>query len=94
MSILAGMFENTFLIPIALLKCRLFSFFLLLQHREIAKAKKQAFFKLNNCQKNFSIACAEQQSFLILSSCNFTCKHKKIPEVLSLWINTNFSFFD
>ena len=34
---------------------------LLLQHRKIAKEKKQAFFKLNNCQKNFSIACAEQQ---------------------------------
>ena len=28
------------------------AFFLLLQHRKIAKAKKQAFFKLNNCQKH------------------------------------------
>ena len=43
-------------------------FFLLLQHRKIAKAKKQAFFKLKNCRKNFSIACAEQQSFIILNS--------------------------
>ena len=28
------------------------AFFLLLHHRKIAKAKKQAFFKLNNCRKN------------------------------------------
>ena len=69
-------------------------FFLLLQHCKIAKAKKQAFFKLNNCQKNFSIACAEQQNFIILHSCNFACKYKKITEILSFWIGTNFSFFD
>ena len=67
---------------------------MLLQHRKIARAKKQAFFNLNNCQKNFSIACAEQQSFITLNSCNFACKHKKITEVLSFWISTNFSFFD
>ena len=54
----------------------------------------QAFFKLNNCQKNFSISCAEQQSFIILNSCNFTCKHKKIIKLLSFWISTIFSFFD
>ena len=62
--------------------------------RKIAKAKKQAFFKLHNCQKNFSIACAEQQSFIILNGCNFDCKHKKITEILSFWISTNFGFFD
>ena len=59
------------------------AFFLLLQHRKIAKAKKQAFSKSNNCQKNFSIACAEQQSFIILNSFNFACKPKKITEILS-----------
>ena len=60
----------------------------------MTKAKRQAFFKLNNCEKNFSIACAEQQSFIILNSCNFACKHKKITEILSFRIFTNFSFFD
>ena len=49
----------------------------------ILRTKKQAFFKLNNCRKNFSIACAEQQSFIILNSSNFACKHKKITEILS-----------
>ena len=58
-------------------------FSLLLQYHKIAKEKKQAFFNLNNCQKNFSIACAEQQSFIISNSCNFACKHKKITEILS-----------
>ena len=47
------------LIPIAL-SASVKAFFLRLQHRKIAKAKKQIFFKLNNCQKNFLIACAEQ----------------------------------
>ena len=69
------------------------AFFLLLQHRKIAKVKKQAFFKLKNCQKSFSIACAKQQSFIILNSCNFACKHKKITEILSFCISRNFSFF-
>ena len=50
MSILAGLLRNT-LIPIAL-SAQVKAFFLLLQRRKIAKAKKQAFFKLNNCQKN------------------------------------------
>ena len=77
------------------------AFFLLLQHRKIAKAKKQAFFKLNNCQKNFSIACAKQQSFITLNSCNFACQHKKITEIyrfesaqiLVSLISLNFFFF-
>ena len=70
-------------------------FFLLLQHRKIAKAKKQAFFKLNNCRKNFSIACAEQQSFITLNICNFVCKHKKCyrfesAQILVSLISLNF----
>ena len=44
--------------------------FLLLQDCKIAKAKKQAFFQVEQLPKNFSIACAEQQSFIILNSCN------------------------
>ena len=50
MPILAGMFE-TFLISIAL-SAQVKALLLLLQNRKIAKAKKQAFFKLNNRQKN------------------------------------------
>ena len=34
--------------------------------RKIAKEKKQAFFKSNNCQKNFSIVSAKQQRCIIL----------------------------
>ena len=49
MSILAGMHE-TGLIPTAL-SALVKAFFLLLLHCKIAKAKKQAFFKLSNCQK-------------------------------------------
>ena len=30
------------------------------------------------------LACAGQQSFIILNSCNFACKYKKITEILSL----------
>ena len=82
MSISAGMFETVFnsYCSVCLLSE---GFFLLLQHRKLAKAKTQAFFKLNNCQKTFSIACAEQQCFIILNGCNFACKHKKITEILS-----------
>ena len=69
------------------------AFFLLLQHRKIAEEKKQAFFKLNNSQKKFLNAYAEQQRSIILNSCNFACKHKKITKILSFWINTKFSFF-
>ena len=79
MAILAGMFETLFTSYCSV--CLSEGFFLALQHRKIAKAKKQAFFKLNNCQKNFSIACAEQQRFIILNSCNFACKYKKITEI-------------
>ena len=43
------------------------AFFLLLHHPKIAKEKKQSFFfRLINFQQYFSIACAEQQRFLIL----------------------------
>ena len=84
MSILAGMFETVFISYCSV--CLLGEgFFVLLQHRKIAKAKKQAFFKLNNCQKTFSIACAEQQCFIILNGNNFACKHKKITEILSFF---------
>ena len=78
------------------------AFFLLLQHRKIAKAKKQAFFKLNYCQKDFSIACAEQGSFIILNSCNFllanTRKSLKFfcfesAQILVSLISLNFFFF-
>ena len=85
MSISAGMFETlfNFYSSVCLRLNQVKAFFLLLQHRKIAKAKKQTFFKLNNCRKNFSIACAEQQSFITLNSCNFACKHTKITEILS-----------
>ena len=83
MSFLAGMFEALSNSYSSVCLRQVKAFFLLLQHRKIAKAKKQAFFKLNNGRKNFSIACAEQQSFIILNSCNFACKHKKITEILS-----------
>ena len=81
MSISAGMLETLFNSNCSV--CLREGFFLLLQHRKIAKAKKQAFFKLNNCQKNFSIASAEQQSFVILNSCNFAYKHKEVTKILS-----------
>ena len=75
MSILAGMFETLF--NSYCFVCLSEGIFLLLQHRKIAEAKKRAFFKLNNRSKKFSIVCAEQQSFIILNSRNFACKHKK-----------------
>ena len=37
----------------------------LLQHQKFAKASKHAFFSFNNCQKFFSVACAELQRSMI-----------------------------
>ena len=42
-----------------------FPVFAVLYHK-IAKEKKLVIFKLNNYQRNFSIACAEQQRSIIL----------------------------
>ena len=64
MSILTAMFVTLFNFYCSV--CLSEGFFLLLQHRKIAKEKKYAFFKLNNCQKIFSFACAEQQRSIIL----------------------------
>ena len=78
MSILSAMFETLFKTYCSV--CFSESFFLLLQHCKNAKEKTQAFSKLNNCHKNFLSACAEQQRSIILNSCNFACKHKKITK--------------
>ena len=66
MSILAGMFETLFNSYCSV--CKVKAFFLLLQHRKIAKAKKQAFLLVEQLPKKLSIACAEQQSFITLNS--------------------------
>ena len=46
-------------------------------HKRQIKSHKRRLIK-------FSIACAKQQSFIILNSCNFACKYKKITEILML----------
>ena len=63
MSVLVAMYVTLFncYCSVCLSELRLKALFLLLQHRKIAKEVKQTFFKLNDGQKKFSIACAEQQ---------------------------------
>ena len=62
MSILAGMFETLFNSDCSV--CLSEGFFFLLHHRKIAKAKKQAFFKLNTTAKNFSQLLAQSNRAL------------------------------
>ena len=78
MSILAAMFVTLFNSYCSV--CLKKDFFPLLQHRKIAKREKANFFKLNNCQKNFSFTCAEQQLSIILNSSSFACRRKKVIE--------------
>ena len=82
MSILAGMFE--ILLNSYWSLCLSEGFFLALQHRKNCKSEKASFFQVEQLPKKFSIAGAEQCSFIILNSCNFACKYKKITEILSL----------
>ena len=74
MSILAGMFETLFNSYCSVCSRLSEGFFLPLKHRKIAKA---SFFQVEQLPKKFSNTCAEQQSFIILNSCNFIAKTRK-----------------
>ena len=64
MSFLAAMFVALFNSYCSLSVIK--GFYPALQHCKIAKEKKQASSKLNNCQENFSIVWAKQQRSRIL----------------------------
>ena len=81
MPILASMFETLFNSYCSV--CLSEGFFVALTASQNCKSEKASFFQIEQLPKKSSIACAEQQSFVILHSCNFACKHKKIPEILS-----------
>ena len=82
MSILAGMFETLFNSYCSV--CLSEGFFLAFAASQNCKSEKASFFQVEQLPKKFSIACAKQRSFIILNSCNFACKYKKINEILSL----------
>ena len=69
MSILATMFVSRFNSGRSVFLIE--SFFHALQYCKVAKEKKQFCFKLNDSQKFFSVARAEQQRSTVLKCCNF-----------------------
>ena len=82
MSILAGMFETLFNSYCSV--CLSEGFFLAFAASWNCKSEKASFFQVEQLPKQFSTARAEQQSFVILNSCNFACKYTKITEIFSL----------
>ena len=75
MSILVGMFET--LLNSYYSVCSSEGFFLAFAASQNRKSNKARFFQVEQQPKNFSIACAEQQSFIILNSCNFVANGRK-----------------
>ena len=66
MSILAGMFETLFNSYCSV--CLSEGFFLAFAASLNCKSEKASFFQVEQLPKKLSIACAEQQSFIILNS--------------------------
>ena len=70
------MFENFFNSYCSV--CLSGGFFLAFAASKNRKSEKAGFFQVEQLPKKFSIACAKQQSFNILNSCNFASNTRKL----------------